>query len=181
MTSTHKMTILGALFMLVSGVLWGTVIIPNINFTRKTPTPTPVWKEESRTLTPQEEATMSADFFTTFETNAATGSGTPTPTKTVAQSLDTVPPTLQITGGPAEGSTSPQKSVCFPFWVSDNLTPWQQLTVRTKFDTQEWSTWSTILSWCYDNLAPGAHTFRAQIRDDAGNIAPEVRRGFRTQ
>ncbi|MFH0749556.1 MAG: hypothetical protein V1917_01405 [Candidatus Gottesmanbacteria bacterium] len=164
--------------------LWATVIIPSMK-TKKTPvTSSPTWQELPRTLTEIETATMSADFAKDFEKNLESINTPPTPTPFLSadvpasQAGDLVPPTVTIQGEVLEGSTVTMPNICFPLWVSDNITSWQQLGTRGKLDDNQWSPWSTLLSYCYQNLGNGVHTFTVQIRDLSGNISQEVKRTF---
>ncbi len=91
---------------------------------------------------------------------------------------DIIAPSVTINGGPPEGSTIAYNNPCFPLWVSDNMTPWQQLVTRTKLDDRQWSLWMNIFFYCFDNLGNGAHTVSIQIKDLAGNISSELKRTF---
>jgi hypothetical protein len=143
-----------------------------------------VWQEQPRVLTEIEEATMSADFAADFEKNLEKKNQQPTPTPFLIADVpasmagDLAPPTVTISGGPLQGTITTIPDVCFPLWVSDNMTPWKQLTSRGKLDEGQWSTWSTATSYCYQNLGNGTHTFTVQLRDLAGNVSPETTRVF---
>lgn len=155
-----------------------------LSFPKKSPVPTPSWQEQTVILTDIEQATMSADFSEEFETALIAAQETPTPELVSSfdipanQAGDIQPPTLTITGGPADGATIRGTSACFPLWVSDNRTPWKQLATRAQLDSQQWSPWMNYFSYCFDNLGEGRHTVRIQIKDLAGNVSPEVKRTF---
>ncbi len=164
--------------------LWGSIIIPSMHIKKTATITETVWQEQPRPLTEIEQATMSADFITDFEKNLEKKDQSPTPTPFLTADVpasmadDLAPPTITISGGPVQGTTTAMPDVCFPLWVSDNMTPWQQLSSRGKLDEGQWSTWSTATSYCYQNLGNGTHTFTVQLRDLAGNVSPEVTRTF---
>jgi hypothetical protein len=147
-------------------------------------TPAPSWREQTVPLTDIEQATMTGNFSQEFQTVLAQEKITPRPnplfTLDVPASMagDIIAPTVNITGGPTDGSIITATSVCFPLWVGDNMTPWQQLTTRSKLDDGQWSTWMNTFSYCFNNLGIGAHTVLIQIRDLAGNVSSEVKRVF---
>jgi hypothetical protein len=178
-TGTMSITLLG-----LSLILWAVIIIPAIGQKKVSPAPTPTWQETAQTLTEIETATMSANFAKDFEKNLdalnTPPSSTPFLPMDVPSSMagDLAAPTLTIQGGVTEGTTITVANVCFPLWVSDNMTPWQQLASRGKLDDNQWSPWITMNSYCFQNLGNGVHTFTAQIRDLAGNVSPEVKRTF---
>lgn len=154
---------------------------PNLKKTQ--PTRAPQWVEHERVLTDIERATMSGSFQMEFEQAFHVS---PTPVLKPIFSLDVpssmagdlLPPTAKITGGPSDGEAISATQVCFPLYVSDNMTPWQQLATRAKMDDKDWSNWMNIFSYCYNNLSIGPHTFRMQIKDLAGNMAPDTTRLF---
>jgi len=146
---------------------------PNITpFTR--PIPTPSWQEQPMVLTDIESATMSGNFTQEFQAALEEEKITPKPSPIVIldgasnMTRDTVAPTVTINGEPP----------CFPLWVNDNMTPWQQLVTRTKLDNGQWSSWINQFSYCFDNLGDGTHTVSIQIKDLAGNVSSEVKRTF---
>jgi len=149
------------------------------------PTPTPTWQEQTLPLTDVEQATMSGDFTQEFQQALAEER---TPEKPLApiwsldipssMAGDIVAPTVTINGGPSEGSTIAYTNPCFPLWVNDNMTPWQQLVSRSKLDSGQWTSWMNQFSYCFDNLGNGGHTVSIQIKDLAGNISSEVKRTF---
>jgi len=148
------------------------------------PTPTIAWQESPQVLTDIETATMSGDFSEEFQKNLDLLETplTPTPffTTDVPASMagDLVAPSVTIQGGPVEGAIVNDTSVCFPLWVTDNMTPWQQLVTRAKLDDRQWSSWMNFFSYCFDNLNSGTHVVSVQIKDLAGNVSPEVKRVF---
>jgi hypothetical protein len=127
-------------------------------------------------------ATMSANFTEDFEKNLRLANETPTPTVFFSADIpasmagDLTAPTVTIQGNVSEGTTIASGSLCFPLWVSDNMTPWQRLQTRAKIDQNQWSEWAETFSYCFQNLEDGTHTFSVQIRDLAGNISPELKR-----
>jgi hypothetical protein len=152
---------------------------------RKTrPTPTPSWQEQTIQLSDVEKATMSGNWQEEFQTALEQEKSTPQPIP--IWSLDTpasmagdiTAPTVTISGGPSEGATIAYTNPCFPLWVSDNMTPWQQLVTRTRLDNGQWSSWMNYFSYCFDNLENGAHTVSIQIKDLAGNVSSEAKRLF---
>ncbi len=187
MNQNHTIRIISITLLLLSLGLWSAIIIPSFLKTRqKAPEAAKeaTWQEQPQTLSEMEMATMSASFAEDFEKNLTLLNATPTPpvffTADIPASMagDLKPPTVTIQGNIAEGATIATDSLCFPLWVSDNMTPWQRLTTRARMDTKEWSVWLPTYSYCFQNLSIGAHTFSVQIRDLAGNISPEVKRTF---
>ena len=186
--NTKSIRILSIIILLISFTLWGTIIIPSmLNAKKQTTTSAEqqaIWQESPRTLTDTEEATMSADFAVDFEKNLTLMNATPTPTPFFAIDVpasmagDLTPPTVTIQDSVAEGTTINQTSLCFPLWLSDNMTPWQQLTTHAKMDTNQWSIWMPLTQYCYQHLTIGKHVFTVQIRDLAGNVSSEVTRTF---
>jgi len=162
------------------------------------PTPTPLWQEQHMSLTKEEKATMSGSFFQEIQTVIATFAAqqkttiTPTPvskilgiasgsaTASKSAIIDTIPPTVTITGGPNENDIVTGTRICFPLWVSDNVTNYMKLVTRIKINTNPWTEWEQNLSPCVD-IQPGSHTFTVQIKDEAGNISPETQRHFVTK
>ncbi|MFZ2024707.1 MAG: hypothetical protein WAV51_00265 [Microgenomates group bacterium] len=179
--------IISITLLLLSLGLWSAIIIPSFLKEQQTttnPTQEILWQEEQKQLSEIEIATMSASFTEDFEKNLALASATPTPTPFFTSDIpasmagDLNPPTVTIQGNTAEGATITGNSVCFPLWVSDNMTPWQRLQTRSKLDTNQWSVWMETFSYCFQNLGNGKHTFSVQIRDLAGNVASPVARTF---
>lgn len=177
-----------ALAIIVTGIGIGLILHQTRPLLYKIPnrlqTPTPTWQEQPLQLTEIETATMSGNFQKEFETRLQEMRQTPLPspifTPNIPASMagDLIPPTGTINGGPLEGSTITQTSVCFPLWVSDNMTPWQQLATRAKLDDLQWSNWMNLFSYCFENLDNGGHIIRIQIRDLAGNVSTETQRLF---
>ena len=187
MSQNYTIRIISITLLLLSLGLWSAIIIPSFLKERQkstTPTKEATWQEQSKTLSESEAATMSASFAEDFEKNLTLIKQTPTPpaffTADTPASMagDLIPPTVTIQGGVSEGAIIASGSLCFPIWVSDNMTPWQQLTTRTRMDTNQWSVWMQTYSYCFQNLNIGTHTFSVQIRDLAGNISPEIKRTF---
>jgi len=186
----HTIRIASITLLLLSLGLWSAIIIPSfVKERQKLPneiTETP-WQEQPKQLSETEMATMSASFAEDFAKNLTLINATPTPsvffTADIPASMagDLTPPTVTIQGGVAEGTTIASGSLCFPIWVSDNMTPWQQLTTRARMDTNQWSVWLQTYSYCFQNLSLGKHTFSVQIRDLAGNVSSEVKRTFTVQ
>lgn len=90
--------------------------------------------------------------------------------------IDGQPPSVSITGGPAEGSTvGPQ--VTFTYAGTDNLTPSGSLQFSYRFDGGAWSAFSTSRTVTV-TLGNGPHTFSVRARDLAGNVGQPVERSF---
>lgn len=156
-------------------------------FSQRKPTsvPTPTWQERTIQLTDIETATMTGDFTQEFQTELNRERTTPKPLAPIlsldvpaSMAGDILAPTVTINGGPSEGAAIVYTNPCFPLWVSDNMTPWQQLVTRNKLDNGKWSSWMNQFSYCFDNLGNGSHTVSIQIKDLAGNISSEVKRTF---
>ncbi len=153
------------------------------------PVPTPTWQEQTMQLTDIEQATMSGNFTQEFQ-QALAEENQPKADRPLAETLismidvpssmagDIIAPTVTINGGPSEGATIAYPNPCFPLWVNDNMTPWQQLITRSKLDSGQWSNWMNQFSYCFDNIGNGGHTVSIQIKDLAGNISSEVKRSF---
>lgn len=185
MKTNYIRTISIALLGLSLG-LWASVIIPSMLAKKPETIPQnkPSFQEQDLTLTDSEKATMAASFVADFEKNLETMQTSPTPTPIfhmdtpASMAGDLNPPVVTIQGGPQEGAVLTTTGVCFPLWLSDNMTPWQQLQTRGKLDMGQWSPWLPQTSYCYSNLGSGAHTFSVQIQDLAGNISSETKRTF---
>ena len=185
--TSKTIRIISITLLLLSLSLWSAIIIPSfLKKRQKTPEAAKetTWQEQSQTLSESEAATMSASFTEDFEKNLTLINQTPTPpaffTADTPASMagDLISPTVTIQGSISEGAIIASSSLCFPIWVSDNMTPWQQLTTRARMDTNQWSVWMPTYSYCFQNLGVGTHTFAVQIRDLAGNISPEIKRTF---
>jgi hypothetical protein len=155
-----------------------------ITFVRPTPAPTPAYIEVNPTLSSIEEATMStriSDFYEPLiNQNADAASNDPTK-KTASKSAvkDTRPPTVTINGGPTEGSgVPPGTKICFPLWITDDISSYEQVSVRVRVDQGQWGPWEKSMEYCYETLPIGMHTFVIQGKDETGNVGPETRRGF---
>jgi hypothetical protein len=148
------------------------------------PIPTPRWEEQPVVLSDIEQATMTSDFTSEFQRALEKEKITPLPspifTLDVPASMagDILAPTVTISGGPSEGATIAYNNPCFPLWVNDNMTPWQQLATRSKLDDGQWSPWMNYFSYCFTSLGNGVHTVSIQIKDLAGNVSSEVKRLF---
>jgi len=183
--NTIRITSIVLLF--VSLGLWSAIIIPSFLRDRQKatqPVQETMWQEQPQQLTETESATMSANFTQDFEKNLALANATPTPTPFFASDIpasmagDLIPPTVTIQGNLAEGATIATSGICFPLWVSDNMTSWQRLQTRAKIDQNQWGVWTETFSYCFQNLGNGSHTFSVQIRDLAGNVSAPVARTF---
>ncbi len=95
----------------------------------------------------------------TVRAHDAAGHDDPTPA-TRTWTVDTVPPDLAITAGPANGSTSGPR-VTFAFTASDG-------TVACSFDGAPFTACTSPVA---TNLPAGAHQFSVQATDAAGNVA----------
>lgn len=103
----------------------------------------------------------------------------PSATPTVFR--DATGPTVTIQTGPENGSTISFKDICFTISVSDNVSKYPQLYIRTKFDSDIWSDWSKEMAPCYQNLTNGSHNFSVQAKDEAGNVSEVLTRSFIVQ
>jgi hypothetical protein len=83
--------------------------------------------------------------------------------------VDTTPPSLSVTTGPADGSTSsdPGRTATFGFVASDATTSVR--AVECKLDGGAFSPCASSGSQTYSGLADGAHTFTVRATDAAGN------------
>jgi len=187
MSNKNTIRVVSIVLLGLSLGLWSAIIIPSfLKERQKTAAPVQekIWQEQPETLSEIEQATMSASFTEDFEKNLALANASPTPivffTADIPASMagDLTPPTATIQGSVTEGAIMTSTSLCFPLWVSDNMTPWQQLQTRGKIDSNQWSIWMETFSYCFQNLGIGRHTFSVQIRDLAGNVSPEIKRTF---
>lgn len=187
MSNKNTIRLVSIVLLGLSLGLWSAIIIPSfVKERQKTPEEAKetTWQEQPTSLSELETATMSANFAEDFEKNLALMNATPTPTVFFSADIpasmagDLNPPSVTIQGSVSEGATIASSSLCFPLWVTDNMTPWQQLTTRARMDTNQWSIWMQTFSYCFQNLGVGAHTFSVQIRDLAGNVSQEVKRTF---
>lgn len=185
--SKNTIRLVSIILLCISLGLWSAIIIPSFLKEREKTTGAeiePSWQEQPQTLSETEAATMSANFTEDFEKNLALANATPTPTPFFASDIpasmagDLTAPTVTIQGNLAEGATIAGNSVCFPLWVSDNMTPWQRLQTRANIDKNQWGVWTETFSYCFQNLGNGSHTFSVQIRDLAGNVSAPVTRTF---
>ncbi|MDQ3299209.1 MAG: LamG domain-containing protein [Myxococcota bacterium] len=101
----------------------------------------------------------------TFAVKASDTAGHEDPTPaTRTWTIDTIPPQIDFTSGPAAGSTSGPR-VTFGFTVSDG-------TVACSMDG---AAFAACTSPYATNLPAGAHELQVRATDDAGNIATAVR------
>ncbi|MCW2974572.1 MAG: hypothetical protein JWN72_2845, partial [Thermoleophilia bacterium] len=91
-----------------------------------------------------------------------------TRTWTVVTPPDTTAPTVTITGGPANGSTSTATSAAFTFAANETS------AFTCKLDAAAFVTCSSGVS--YASLGVGAHTFAVRATDAAGNVSVTVTR-----
>ena len=176
--STIQYIAIGCIVVALS--IWLSSLTPIViqKTTTSLPSPTPMWQEQPLSLDANEETTMTANFSDEFEKNLMQSQITPTPSPVITLGNgDITPPTVTIQS-PQEGATLMTSSLCFPLWVSDDITPWQQLVTRAKMDTGVWSDWSNQLSYCYTNITNGSHHFTVEIKDTNGNISTDVIRSF---
>ncbi len=80
---------------------------------------------------------------------------------------DTTTPTVSITSGPADSSTTNSSSATFGFTASDTGTGVQ--SVECSLDSGSFSPCDTQSSQSYSNLSDGQHTFTVRATDKAGN------------
>lgn len=142
-----------------------------VHATTKVVTPTP-------SAIPTSTQTASGKYTTASSTPTALQTKQITPTPTAAITKDTVAPTITSVGGPSNGQTVTFSNFCFPIVVSDNVSSYPNITVRTQFDSGSWTDWSTNVSPCYNNVSNGSHTFSVQAKDAVGNISTTVTRTF---
>ena len=94
-----------------------------------------------------------------------------------AYTLDNLPPSAQITSGPANGSLTNQNSATFEFSAADP--PWESGPAQfCRLDPAgEGAAWAPCASpAAYTGLADGLHSFQVSAQDAAGNrSAPESR------
>ncbi|HEY3806429.1 MAG TPA: LamG-like jellyroll fold domain-containing protein [Kofleriaceae bacterium] len=109
-----------------------------------------------------ENLAQGAHTFTVVATDAA-GNVDPTPA-TRSWTVDTIAPTISISSGPANGSTS-GPYVTFAFSVSDG-------TVTCSVDNGAFAACASPASM---NLPAGAHSFEIKAQDTAGNVATATR------
>ncbi len=106
--------------------------------------------------------------------NTITSTLTPKPTSI----RDTTAPQITQMTGPGDGSVIEFNNFCFPIYATDNISKSSGIKVRSRFDSQDWTAWSTDFSQCFQNISSGNHTFSAQVRDEAGNESNIITRTF---
>lgn len=113
-------------------------------------------------------ATGTGTFTKTFSVRAVDtrGNADPSPA-TRAWTIDTIPPTVSITGGPAQGSIVTSSSPSFTFTAEAGA------TTECKLDASAYSNCTSPKS--YTGLADGSHTFTVKATDAAGNTATASR------
>ncbi|HDH99927.1 MAG TPA: PKD domain-containing protein, partial [Firmicutes bacterium] len=84
--------------------------------------------------------------------------------------VDNVPPEVSIYWPPSNNGSS---SVTFQWYGSDDKTPSSQLEYRYKLDNGNWSGWSSDKSRSYSGLSLHWHTFKVEVRDNAGNTGSD--------
>ena len=92
---------------------------------------------------------------------------------TRAWTVDLTPPETQLLGGPAEGSTTPDRTAAFTF-----ASPESASTFECRVDDSAFAACSSPKT--YSDLALGDHTFEVRAKDAAGNVdASPERRAWR--
>lgn len=107
------------------------------------------------------------------KTDAVDILSTPTATVTYIVTLDTTPPTCQITI-PVNGTLQNTRTVSATFTGSDNRTIVSNLLYSWKLDrvggiSGAWSNYSNLAASSLTNLADGTYTLLAKTKDEAGN------------
>ncbi|GAI15876.1 unnamed protein product, partial [marine sediment metagenome] len=82
---------------------------------------------------------------------------------------DTTLPNTQFTSAPPENGTVCSQSVDFSWTGADDITPTVELLYSYQIDGQGWSSFSSITSVSYSDLADGLHTFEVKAKDSVGN------------
>ncbi len=111
---------------------------------------------------PQSYAGLAANTNHTFTVRATSGAGR-TGTATHAWTIDTVPPTVSITSGPASSVES--STADFVFTSEANT------LVECQLDGGAFTVCSSPTGQSYTGVAVGAHTFTVRATDQAGNAA----------
>ncbi len=99
---------------------------------------------------------------------------TPTATPILNVQDDKEAPVFEWMTGPEDGSTVAFKNFCFPMKINDNS---GQVWVRYSFDSGP-GDWGKDFAPCFQNVSNGWHTFVAQAKDAAGNVATAHSRYF---
>ena len=76
---------------------------------------------------------------------------------------DSIPPTVTITGGPANGSLLNVRAGTFTFTVSGAA------TVACSLDNAAYGACASATTFAFSGLADGSHTFQVRATDPAGN------------
>ncbi len=91
---------------------------------------------------------------------------------TTTFTIDNTAPTLAITGGPAAGSSSPDRDVAFGFSATDE----HLRAVECSVDAGGFAPCSGgAVSHSITRLSPGTHTFTVRATDQAGNVTSASR------
>jgi len=97
---------------------------------------------------------------------------------------DTQAPVFSEMTGIAEGATyTGGSSACFPSRFNDNFGA-PDLKLRFHYDAGDWSEWrepADISGYCLSGMTSGAHTFKVQAKDAAGNESTVYTRSFSIQ
>jgi hypothetical protein len=89
--------------------------------------------------------------------------GNESPTRIRSFTVDTTPPRVTISSGPANGSATSSQSASFAFTTND-----PSATVTCQFDNGGFAPCSSPVSRA--NLSDGTHAFQVRARDPAGNV-----------
>lgn len=102
-------------------------------------------------------------------------------TVTVPGSVDTTPPTVNITSGPAEDDWISTNSVYFAWSGDDGTNGSPPVTFAWKLDGGDWSGYSSATSCTINDLSEGNHTFSVKAKDSATplNESGPVSRSFK--
>jgi len=103
---------------------------------------------------------------------------TPLPLPSLTTKLDNIAPIITSFGGPTDDSTVEFSNFCFPLYITDNVSKYPNIWIHFRFDTDTWSTWSTDVAPCFNNVENGQHTIAIQAKDQAGNISQELKKTF---
>jgi PKD repeat protein len=109
-------------------------------------------------------------------TDFNTGTAGDTNSFSVDNSIANNPPTITITGGPAEGSTVPTTQVTFTWSGSD--TDGSVVGYYYSFDQDPPDIWTTDTSVTSSVLSEGSHTFRVVAMDDDSDLSTVASRTF---
>lgn len=142
---------------------------------KQSPTPTPTISYPTWTPTPmaQKPTATSAP----APTNTPAPTSTPEPTSTPTPPPDHEPPQSRMLS-PKNGGELLYKTdgrICaISEGPLDNISNWQKIQTRYKFDGDDWSSYETMrVYFCRDPLSNGQHTLTVQSKDEAGNSEAE--------